>query len=139
MAARSVDGDASNFDSTAKRGLMTKLSAEAYAIVEGRHSDPFHNLGLHTEGDKTVVRALLPEASKVDAIGAQGPHLPLKSYPMAFAAELRPSTASIVLDEAKLPPPRPAPAGVNALGAPMSIYEVHLGSWRRKGNNEWLT
>ena len=21
----------------------------------------------------------------------------------------------------------------------MSIYEVHLGSWRRKGNNEWLT
>jgi hypothetical protein len=21
----------------------------------------------------------------------------------------------------------------------VSIYEVHLGSWRRKGNNEWLT
>ena len=41
---------------------MTKLSAEAYAIVEGRHSDPFHYLGLHTEGDRTVVRAFLPEA-----------------------------------------------------------------------------
>src|SRR5439155_746807 len=29
--------------------------------------------------------------------------------------------------------------GINALSAPMSIYEVHLGSWRRKGDNEWLT
>ena len=257
---------------------MTKLSAEAYAIVEGRHSDPFHYLGLHTEGGKTVVRAFLPEASNVDAIdehgeaaalarihdaglfagalpngstryqlrarfgdnvvdlddpyrfppvltdfdlyllgegthqriydklgahpmtldgvegvafvvlapnarrvsvvgdfnfwdarrhpmrvrgigywelfiphatagdhykfdiiGPKGQHLPLKSDPMAFAAEMRPSTASIVLDETKLPHPRPAPADINALSAPMSIYEVHLGSWRRKGNNEWLT
>ena len=44
---------------------MTKLSAEAYAIVEGRHADPFHYLGLHTEGGKTVVRAFLPDASRV--------------------------------------------------------------------------
>src|SRR5476649_392725 len=51
---------------------MTKLSAEAYAIVEGRHSDPFHYLGLHDEGGKTVVRAFLPEASRVDAIGEHG-------------------------------------------------------------------
>lgn len=49
---------------------MTKLSAEAYAIVEGRHSDPFHYLGLHTEGDRTVV--FLPEASNVEAIGEHG-------------------------------------------------------------------
>ena len=41
---------------------MTKLSAEAYAVVEGRHSDPFHYLGLHSEGDRTVVRVFLPEA-----------------------------------------------------------------------------
>jgi 1,4-alpha-glucan branching enzyme len=257
---------------------MTKLSAEAYAIVEGRHTDPFHYLGIHTEGDRTVVRAFLPEASNVEAIGehgesaelsrihdaglfagplpngskryqlrarfgdtvvelddpyrfppiltdfdlyllgegthqrlydklgahpmtldgvngvafvvlapnarrvsvvgdfnywnprrhpmrvrgagywelfvphatagdhykfdiigAQGQHLPLKSDPMAFAAEMRPSTASIVLDETKLPHPGPAPERINALASPMSIYEVHLGSWRRKGNNEWLT
>jgi len=51
---------------------MTKLSAEAYAIVEGRHSDPFHYLGLHKEDDKNVVRAFLPEASGVDAIGEHG-------------------------------------------------------------------
>src|SRR3954465_5288810 len=257
---------------------MTKLSPEAYAIVEGRHSDPFHYLGLHREDDKIVVRAFLPEASNVEAIGEhgeraalarihdaglfagalpngstryqlrarfgdktvdlddpyrfppvltdfdlyllgegtqhgraaklgahprtlggvpgvafvvlapnarrvsvvgdfnfwnarrhpmrvrgqgywelfvphatagdhykfdivgpQGQHLPLKSDPMAFTAEMRPNTASIVLDETKIPHPCSAPSGVNALGAPMSIYEVHLGSWRRKGNNEWLS
>ena len=257
---------------------MSKLSAEAYAIVEGRHADPFRYLGMHTEGDKTVVRAFLPEATDVEAIGEhgetailsrihdaglfvgtmpngsqryqlraqygdhvaqfddpyrflpilsdydlyllgegtdqrlydklgahprvmdgvegvafvvlapnarrvsvvgdfnfwdarrhpmrvrgvgywelfipharagdhykydiigpQGQHLPLKSDPLAFAAEMRPKTASIVLDETKLPHPRPAPANINSRSAPMSIYEVHLGSWRRKGNNEWLT
>src|SRR6266850_722472 len=278
MAARPADGAASNIVFATKRGLMTKLPAEAYAIIEGRHSDPFHYLGLHKEGDKTVVRAFLPEASNVEAIGEhgeaaalarihdaglfagalpngsrryqlrarfgetvvelddpyrfppvlsdfdlyllgegthqriydklgahpmtldgvpgvgfvvlapnarrvsvvgdfnfwdarrhpmrvrgvgywelfiphakpgdhykfdiggpRGQHLPLKSDPLAFATEMRPKTASIVFDEARLPRPRPAPANINALGAPMSIYEVHLGSWRRKGHNEWLT
>src|SRR5581483_9550561 len=51
---------------------MPKLSAEAYAIVEGRHSDPFRYLGLHHEGGKTVVRAFLPEASNVEAIDENG-------------------------------------------------------------------
>jgi len=51
---------------------MTKLPAEAYAIIEGRHSDPFRYLGLHTEGDKSVVRAFLPQASNVEAIGEHG-------------------------------------------------------------------
>src|SRR3954453_2800424 len=257
---------------------MTKLSAEAYAIVEGRHSDPFHYLGLHKEGGKEGGRAFLPEATQVDAIGAGGSaakltriheaglfagaapdgagryqlracfgknvveledpyrfppvltdfdlhllgegthqriydklgahpitldgvegvafvvlapnarrvsvvgdfnfwnprrhpmrlrgvgywelfvpratsgdhykfdiigpheqHLPLKSDPFAFATEMRPGTASIVFDEAKLPHPRGAPERVNAVNSPVSIYEVHLGSWRRKGSNEWLT
>jgi 1,4-alpha-glucan branching enzyme len=257
---------------------MTKLSAEAYAIVEGRHSDPFHYLGLHKEGGKTIVRAFLPEASQVDAvgergnaakltriheaglfagaapkgarryqlrarfgnnvveledpyrfppvlsdydlyllgegthqriydklgahpttldgvegvafvvlapnarrvsvvgdfnywnprrhpmrvrgngywelfiprskpgdhykfdvIGPRGQHLPMKSDPVAFAAEVRPKTASIVMDLTKLPQPRPAPSDINDRSAPMSIYEVHLGSWRRNDGNQWLT
>ena len=257
---------------------MTDLTAEAYAILEGRHSNPFQYLGPHHENGRTVVRAFLPDAQKVDAIaphgeaaaltrihdaglfagflpngssayqlrarfgekvvdlddpyrfppvltdydlyllgegthqrlyeklGAhpmviedvpgvafvvlapnaqrvsvvgdfnfwnplrhpmrvrglgywelfiphaavgdrykfnifsrQGEHLPLKSDPLAFAAEIRPSTASIVFDEERLPRPRPAPADINSLNGPVSIYEVHLGSWRRKGDNEWLT
>ncbi|MBC7583149.1 1,4-alpha-glucan branching protein GlgB [Tardiphaga sp. vice352] len=258
---------------------MIKLPEEAYAIVEGRHADPFHYLGPHQEDDRTIVRAFLPGASNVDAIdahgattalerlheaglfvgplangsttyqlrarygdntvdlddpyrfppiltdfdlyllgegthqrlydklgahpmtlegvkgvgfvvfapnaqrvslvgdfnfwdprrhpmrvrgagywelfvpaatagdhykfaitGPQGQKLALKSDPMAFAAELRPSTASIVVDEEHIPLPRPAPADINALNKPMSVYEVHLGSWRRKGDeNAWLT
>src|SRR5579864_6447625 len=257
---------------------MSKLSAEAYAIVEGRHSDPFHYLGLHSEDGHNVVRAFLPEASNVEAVGEHGevaglsrihdaglfagplpngskryqlrakfgdnvveledpyrfppvltdfdlyllgegtdqrlydklgahprvmdgvegvafvvlapnarrvsvvgdfnfwnarrhpmrvrgvgywelfvprarvgdhykfdiigPHgqrLALKSDPVAFAAEVRPNTASVIFDEARLPRPAPAPADINALNAPISIYEVHLGSWRRKGHNEWLS
>ncbi|WP_407156090.1 1,4-alpha-glucan branching protein GlgB [Bradyrhizobium sp. STM 3557] len=257
---------------------MTQLSSEAFAIIEGRHADPFRYLGQHPDGDNAVVRAFLPEASRVEAVGerggvapmsrihdaglfagtlsgglqryhlrahfgdhvvdlddpyrflpilsdydlyllgegtdqrlydklgahpmtidgtdgvgfvvlapnakrvsvvgdfnfwnarrhpmrvrgsgywelfiphakvgdhykfdllgAHGEHLPLKSDPLAFAAEVRPKTASIVLDEKKLPHPRPAPSGTNAINAPISIYEVHLGSWRRKNGNEWLT
>ena len=56
---------------------MTKLPAEAYAIIEGRHADPFHYLGLHIEGDRNVVRAFLPEASNVEAIGEHGEMAPL--------------------------------------------------------------
>src|SRR6202045_4142484 len=56
---------------------MTKLSSEAYGIVEGRHSDPFHYLGLYTEDGKSVVRAFLPEASNVEAIGEHGEIAPL--------------------------------------------------------------
>src|SRR3979411_3461730 len=77
MAARPFDRDDQNLVSEQQRGLMTKLSPEAYAIVEGRHSDPFHYLGLHTEGDKHVVRAFLPEASNVEAIGEHGETAPL--------------------------------------------------------------
>src|SRR5947207_10009318 len=72
MAAGPADGAASNIIFATKRGLMTKLPAEAYAIIEGRHSDPFHYLGLHPEGGKSVVRAFLPEASNVEAIGEHG-------------------------------------------------------------------
>src|SRR4029077_2481329 len=242
---------------------MTKLSREAYAILEGRHADPFYYLGPHDEGGRTVVRAFLPDAATVEAvaehgkvgplarihdaglfagalpngagryrlrarfgdhvvefedayrfppvlsdydlyllgegtqrrlydklgahplqleavdgvafvvwgpnarrfsgvgdfnggdarrhpmrrrgpgywelfvphaksgdhykfdmIGPKGEHLPLKSDPLAFAAEMRPKTASVVFDEAHIPPPRPAPAGINARSAPVSIYEV---------------
>jgi 1,4-alpha-glucan branching enzyme len=78
---------------------------------------------------------------KFEIVGPTGAMQPLKADPVAFASELRPSTASIVFDDRALPRPAPAPVGVNRLDAPISIYEVHLGSWRRKADDHgrWLT
>ncbi len=78
---------------------------------------------------------------KYEIIGPDGRMLPLKSDPLAFAAELRPQTASIVVDLDAVPRPQAAPAGANALNAPISIYEVHLGSWRRRASEggRWLS
>jgi 1,4-alpha-glucan branching enzyme len=81
------------------------------------------------------------EKYKFEILGAHGGLLPLKSDPVGFAAELRPATASIVVDAANLRHPQPAPSHINALDAPISIYEVHLGSWRRRPDEggRWLT
>ena len=88
-----------------------------------------------------VPRARVGDRYKYEIIGMDGRMLPLKSDPIAFASEVRPSTASIVIDLDAVPRPAPAPQAVNALSAPISIYEVHLGSWRRRPDdgNRWLT
>lgn len=65
--------------------------------------------------------------------------LRLKADPYALRAQLRPETASVV---ASLPPARPmspARAQANALDQPLSIYEVHLGSWRKQEGWRWLS
>src|SRR5690349_4731662 len=72
MAAHAPDRNSANVVTTILRGLMTKLPAEAYAIIEGKHSDPFRYLGLHSEGGHSVVRAFIPEASNVEAVGEHG-------------------------------------------------------------------
>src|SRR5207244_8742584 len=40
-----------------------------------------------------------------------------------------------------IPRPQASPAAINALDAPISIYEVHLGSWRRRPQEagRWLS
>ncbi|MDH6594973.1 1,4-alpha-glucan branching enzyme [Variovorax sp. TBS-050B] len=58
-----------------------------------------------------------------------------KADPFAFCAELPPATGSRICDlayrwnDAEWMATR---AARNALDAPMSVYEVHLGSWRRR-------
>lgn len=67
-------------------------------------------------------------------------HVHLKSDPYGLAAELRPGTASKVARLPQVVPSSDVRRSANALGAPVSIYEVHLGSWRRKPEegNRWL-
>src|SRR5260221_11333763 len=74
-------------------------------------------------------------------VGQDGRLLPLRSDPLACAAELRPKPVPIVVDRDTIQQPQPAPAGINALRAPISIYEVHLGSWRRhpQHSGRWLS
>ena len=61
-----------------------------------------------------------------------GQVLPLKTDPFAFQSELRPATASVVTHMPAFAAPSAQRQKANALDAPVSIYEVHLGSWRRK-------
>jgi len=67
---------------------------------------------------------------------ANGDLLPMKADPFAFRAERPPATASIVWRND--PHPWSDQAWVEArsraspYAAPMTIYEVHLGSWRRR-------
>ncbi|MFC7334365.1 1,4-alpha-glucan branching protein GlgB [Rhodocista pekingensis] len=90
-----------------------------------------------------VPRAGRGDLYKFEIKGPDGTMQPLKADPMAFSAEPPPRTASVVHGT----PPwtwadgdwlerRP---GTSDLRAPMAIYEVHLGSWKRGPDNRYLT
>jgi 1,4-alpha-glucan branching enzyme len=51
---------------------MSSLSPEAYAVIEGRHSDLFRYLGPHLEDEVPVVRVFLPDAERVAIVDEQG-------------------------------------------------------------------
>ncbi|MEE2000553.1 1,4-alpha-glucan branching protein GlgB [Alkalimonas sp. MEB108] len=71
----------------------------------------------------------------------QGHLLPHKADPVGFFADQYPSHASQVYDHSRYQWQDQAWQSrkqVPPYQAPMSIYELHLGSWRRKDNNEPL-
>ncbi|WDR05290.1 1,4-alpha-glucan branching protein GlgB [Devosia rhodophyticola] len=80
---------------------------------------------------------------KFEIVGADGQVLPLKADPFARQSEMRPRTASVV--------PDPTPfswtdqkylderAQRDWRRTPMSIYEVHLGSWRRRPDGTFMS
>jgi 1,4-alpha-glucan branching enzyme len=79
---------------------------------------------------------------KYEIIGVDGTKLPLKADPLAFAAEVPPSTASrvhgLVAHEWGDDEWVATRGGLQDRSAPVSIYEVHLGSWRRGEGNSFL-
>jgi len=80
---------------------------------------------------------------KFEIIGADGNLLPLKADPFAFAAELRPHTASRVatINDFKWTDADylAARAKRDPRRSPMAIYEVHLGSWKKKDGCGFLS
>ena len=83
---------------------------------------------------------------KYEIVGANGDLLPLKIDPVGFAYEMRPKTGTLVFnrhayewqDDEWIKTGR---SKANDLSSPISIYEVHFGSWRRNSleGNRWLT
>ncbi|GLX83289.1 1,4-alpha-glucan branching protein GlgB [Thalassotalea eurytherma] len=79
---------------------------------------------------------------KFELVDSDNNLLSLKADPYGIQAQFRPDTASIVnsekdykwQDQTWLK----ARAARNSRHAPISIYEVHLGSWQRDENNEFL-
>ncbi|MCM1129514.1 MAG: 1,4-alpha-glucan branching protein GlgB [Alistipes senegalensis] len=155
---------------------------DVWLLAEGTHYRPYERLGAHPrsfEGVEGVTFAVwAPHARRVSVVGNFNnwdgrrhmmryrvecgvweifiPHLMpgdlykyeiktrsgeviLKSDPFAFRAEMRPNTASIVHRLPDVYPSRADRKKANAADAPISIYEVHPGSWRKKNGWEWLT
>ena len=80
---------------------------------------------------------------KYEILGRDGRLLPLKADPVGFQGEFRPSTASEVVDPTPFRWTDEAYLASRQEGdkrrQPMSTYEVHLGSWKRKAGNAFLT
>jgi 1,4-alpha-glucan branching enzyme len=103
---------------------------------------------LRLRRDTGVWEAFVPDigeghAYKYEIVGPQGELLPLKADPFAFRSEFRPATASVTTapldhqwaDEAH----RAHWSSVDPRRQPISIYEVHAGSWQRREDGSFLS
>jgi 1,4-alpha-glucan branching enzyme len=85
------------------------------------------------------------ELYKFEIKGLHGELLPLKADPYGLRAERAPRTASVVADLGNIAWQDESwmadRGAASRLDAPISIYEVHLGSWRRvpEAGNRYLT
>ena len=74
---------------------------------------------------------------------AGGRQLPYKADPVGFGAELRPRSASVVRDITRYSWSDghwlDTRAARQTREAPISIYEVHLGSWMKPGDGQFLS
>ena len=76
---------------------------------------------------------------KFEIIDCYG-HMSLRADPYAFEAQMRPETASLIRKIPEVVEFSPQRKKANGFDQPVSVYEVHLGSWRRHAdNNYWLS
>ena len=101
---------------------------------------------MRKRGDVGVWEIFVPDlgegrAYKFEILGPDGQLQPAKADPFAFAAELRPATASLTTAPAAHvwgdQDHRAYWAAVDPRRVPISIYEVHPGSWQR-GEDGWF-
>lgn len=94
--------------------------------------------------DSGIWEAFVPGVSTGElykyAISTKSGKILFKADPYAFHAEYRPNTASITADLSEFrwkdDTWMEKRKEANAISGPVSIYEVHLGSWKKKGREE---
>lgn len=103
---------------------------------------------MRVRGDSGVWEIFIPDIEpgalyKFEVRNRNNGNILLKSDPYGKAFEQRPKTASIVVDESPVDwhdqDWLDKRKNANWLQTPMSIFEVHLGSWQRGSEGEFLT
>jgi 1,4-alpha-glucan branching enzyme len=102
---------------------------------------PMRSLGSSGVWELFVPGVADGELYKFEVLGADG-SLRLKADPLSFAMQVRPETASRVWETSSFSWSdgewMAERAGRDPYTSPMAIYEVHLGSWRRRADGTWL-
>ncbi|MGH9562866.1 MAG: GlgB N-terminal domain-containing protein, partial [Terracidiphilus sp.] len=105
---------------------------------------------MRSRGESGIWEIFIPELKqgtlyKFEILSRFGHHLAQKADPYGFAAEMRPKSASMVWDVHRYgwndSEWLSARAARDWLHSPLTIYEIHAGSWRRKVDEgyRWLT
>jgi 1,4-alpha-glucan branching enzyme len=123
-------------------------NARRVAVVGDFNGWDARRHGLRPRGATGVWEIFLPgvgegAAYKYAITGPDGAALQLKADPVGFGSQHPPENASVVRDIAgygwRDGDWMARRAGANARTAPISIYEVHLGSWRRKAEGRRIS
>ncbi len=103
---------------------------------------PMQNRGPSGLWELFIPGLAIGDLYKFEVRGRNG-YLAQKSDPFGFGSELRPQTASVVCNPKAYQWNDADWIGTRAnsdwLKKPISVYEVHLSSWRRNADNQWLT
>jgi 1,4-alpha-glucan branching enzyme len=122
-------------------------NAERVSVVGPFNDWDGRRLPMRVMGASGVWELFLPGLSlgttyKFEVRGRDG-GVALRSDPYAFASEMRPATASVVFDQSQYAwqdePWMQQRRQRDWLHAPLSIYEVHAGSWQRHADGRFLS
>ena len=123
-------------------------NAERVSVVGNFNQWDGRRHPMRRRGGTGVWETFLPaigegEAYKYEIRGAGGALMPLKADPVGFGSEHAPANASVVrrIDHADWHDAEwMATRGAHQnIEAPISVYEVHLGSWRRAPGDRMLS